>query len=75
MILEKLAQLGWYKTEPSSPKEIADLCSIVDRLQADLKVEGISDDLRFQAAFVRYPPGIQAMEMTEYGKPGKSTRE
>ena len=51
MSLEKLVQLGWYKTEPSSSNEIADLFSIVDRSQADLKVEGISDDLRFQAAY------------------------
>ena len=51
MSLEKLVQLGWYKAEPSSPREIADLVSIVDRSQADLKVEGISDDLRFQAAY------------------------
>jgi hypothetical protein len=27
MSLEKLVQLGWYKAEPSSPKEIADLFS------------------------------------------------
>ena len=51
MSLEKLVQLGWYKAEPSSSKEIADLFSIVDRSQADMKVEGISDDLRFQAAY------------------------
>ena len=51
MSLEKLAQLGWYKAEPSSSKEIADLFSIVDRSQADSRVEGISDDLRFQAAY------------------------
>jgi hypothetical protein len=51
MTLEKLAQLGWYKAEPSSPKEIADLFSIVDRAQADSKVKDISDDLRFQAAY------------------------
>ncbi len=50
MSLEKLIQLGWCKPEPSSSKEIADLFSIVDRAQADLKVEGISDDLRFHAA-------------------------
>ncbi len=55
MSLEKLVQLGWYKTEPSSSKEIADLFSIVDRSQADLKVEGISDDLRFQAAYNGVP--------------------
>ena len=51
MGLEKLAQLGWYKAEPSSPREIADLFSIVDRSQADLNVEGISDDLRLHAAY------------------------
>jgi hypothetical protein len=51
MGLEKLALLGWYKAEPSSPREIADLFSIVDRCLADLNVEGISDDLRFQAAY------------------------
>ena len=51
MSIEKLAQFGWYKAEPSSPKEIADLFSIVDRSQADSKVESISDDLRFQAAY------------------------
>ena len=51
MSLDKLVQIGWYKAEPSSPREIADLFSIVDRSQADLKVEGISDDLRFQAAY------------------------
>ena len=51
MSLEKLVQQGWYKAEPSSAREIADLFSIVDRSQADSKVEGISDDLRFQAAY------------------------
>ena len=49
MSLEKLVQLGWYKAEPSSSKEIADLFSIVDRSQAYMKVEAISDDLRLQA--------------------------
>jgi hypothetical protein len=45
-------QIGWYKAEPSSSKEIADLFSIVDRSQADLKVGGgISDDHRYQAAY------------------------
>ena len=54
MSLEKLVQLGWYKAEPSSPKEIADLFSIVDRSQADMKVEGISDDLRFSGGLQRH---------------------
>jgi hypothetical protein len=51
MNLEKLEQLGWYRAEPTSTEEIADLFSIVDRCQADLKVEGISEDLRFHAAY------------------------
>jgi hypothetical protein len=51
MSLGKLMQIGWYKAEPSSSKEIADLFSIVDRSQADLKVGGISDDHRYQAAY------------------------
>jgi hypothetical protein len=51
MDLEKPAQLGWLKAEPTSLNEIAGLFSIVDRSVADLKVEGISDDLRFQAAY------------------------
>jgi hypothetical protein len=51
MSLEKLVQLGWYKAEPSSREEIADLFSIVERSLVDLKAEGISDDLRFQAAY------------------------
>ena len=51
MSLEELAQLGWYRTEPTSPNEIADLFSIVNRCLADLRVEGISDDLRFHAAY------------------------
>ena len=46
MSLEKLVQLGWYKAEPSGPREIADLYSIVDRSQADMKVEGISARLK-----------------------------
>jgi hypothetical protein len=47
-------QIGWYKAEPTSPREIADLFSIVNRTVADLQVEAISDDLRFQAAYT-YP--------------------
>ena len=64
MSLEKLVQLGWYKAEPSSPKEIADLFSIVDRSQADLKVEGISGDLRFQPQVVEIDP-FQPIEMNQ----------
>lgn len=51
MSLERLAQAGWYKAEPTSPAEIADLFSIVQRSLSDSKVESISDDLRFTAAY------------------------
>jgi hypothetical protein len=51
MTLEKQAEFGWYKAEPTSAKEIADLLSIVDRSTADSKVDKVSDDLRFQAAY------------------------
>jgi hypothetical protein len=51
MSLERLVLIGWYKAEPCSATEIADLFSIVDRSIVDTKVEGISDDLRFQAAY------------------------
>ena len=61
MSLEKLAQLGWYKAEPSSPKEIADLFSIVDRSQADSRVEGISDD-----------PTLRVLEAAEFTKEAKA---
>ncbi len=37
--------------EPTSPGEIKDLLGIVDRSLADSKVEAVSTDLRFIAAF------------------------
>jgi hypothetical protein len=51
MTLEKWREYGWLKSEPSSPEEIVDLLGIVARALKDAKVEAISDDLRFQAAF------------------------
>ncbi|HWZ50250.1 MAG TPA: hypothetical protein VNW54_02185 [Granulicella sp.] len=51
MSLEKWAEYGWLKAEPSSPEEIRDLFGIVTRALNDAKVEAISDDLRFQATF------------------------
>jgi hypothetical protein len=51
MSLEKWAEYGWLKAEPSSPEEIRDLFSIITRAVNDARVEAISDDLRFQAAF------------------------
>ena len=51
MGLPELVQIGWYKTEPTSPQEIRSLFTIVERSIGDLQVEAISDDLRFQAAY------------------------
>jgi type II secretory pathway component HofQ len=51
MNLEKWVEFGWLRPEPSSPEEIRDLFGIVTRDLRDAKVDAISDDLRFQAAF------------------------
>lgn len=51
MSLEKWAEYGWLKVEASSQAEIRDLLGIVARALSDSKVEMISEDLRFQAAF------------------------
>ena len=51
MSLEKWVEYGWLRREPTSPTEIKDLSGIVSRSLADSKVEAISDDLRFIAAF------------------------
>jgi hypothetical protein len=51
MSLEKWTEYGWLKAEASSPDEIRDLLGIVTRALKDSKVEAISEDLRFQAAF------------------------
>jgi len=51
MSLEKWVEYGWLKREPTSPEEIRGLLSIVERGLADSKVEAISADLRFIAAF------------------------
>jgi hypothetical protein len=42
---------GWLRREPTSPGEIKDLLGIVERSLADSKVEVVSTDLRFMAAF------------------------
>jgi hypothetical protein len=49
--LSKWVEYGWLRREPTSPAEIKDLLGIVDRSLADSKVEGVSTDLRFIAAF------------------------
>jgi hypothetical protein len=51
MSLEKWVEYGWLKREPTSPGEIKDLLGIVERSLADSKVEAVSTDLRFIAAF------------------------
>ena len=51
MGLEKWVEYGWLKREATSPDEIQGLLSIVDRGLEDSKVEAISTDLRFIAAF------------------------
>jgi hypothetical protein len=51
MSLEKWVEYGWLRREATSPGEIKDLLGIADRGLADSKVEAVSTDLRFIAAF------------------------
>jgi hypothetical protein len=51
MSLEKWVEYGWLRREATSPGEIKDLLGIVERSLADSKVEAVSTDLRFIAAF------------------------
>ena len=51
MSLEKWVEYGWLRREASSPGEIKDLLGIVERSLVDSKVEAVSTDLRFIAAF------------------------
>ena len=51
MSLEKWVEYGWLRREPTSPSEIKDLLGIVERSLGDSKVEAVSTDLRFVAAF------------------------
>jgi hypothetical protein len=51
MSLEKWVEYGWLRREPTSPSEIKNLLGIVDRSLADSRVEAVSTDLRFIAAF------------------------
>ena len=51
MSLEKWVEYGWLRREPTSPDEIRSLLGIVERSLADSKVEAVSTDLRFIAAF------------------------
>lgn len=51
MSLEKWAEYGWLRAEPSSLQEIRGFLDIVSRDLNDARVEAISDDRRFEAAF------------------------
>lgn len=51
MSLEKWVEYGWVKREPSSRDEVEGLVTIVERGITDSKVDSISTDLRFIAAF------------------------
>lgn len=51
MSLEKWVEYGWLRPEPTSLDEVTSLLGIVDRGLADAKVEAVSTDLRFIAAF------------------------
>ena len=51
MNLEKWAEYGWLKAEPTSRDEIRGLLTIVDRDLKGADVEAISADRRFEAAF------------------------
>jgi hypothetical protein len=49
--LEKWAEYGWLKPEPTSRDEIRSLLTIVDRDLKDARVAPLSEDRRFEAAF------------------------
>jgi len=51
MSLEKWAEYGWLKAEPTSRDEINNLLAIVDRDLKDVSVTAVSEDRRFEAAF------------------------
>jgi len=51
MILKQWADNGWLRPHRTSPEEIENLISIVDRDIADAQEEGISADWRFGIAY------------------------
>ncbi len=51
MSLEKWVEYGWLKAEPTSRDEIQSLVTIIERDLKDAKVDAISEDRRFEAAF------------------------
>lgn len=72
MNLEKWLEYGWLKEEPSSPDEIGGLLGIVTRALKDAKVEAISDDLRFQAAF---SAALTKRNATSYDSAGSTSEQ
>lgn len=51
MSLGKWAEYGWLRAEPASPEEIEGLLGIIHRDLQDARIEAISEDRRFEAAF------------------------
>lgn len=51
MSLEKWAEYGWLRAEPTSRDEIQSLLAIVHRDLSDAAVDAVSEDRRFEAAF------------------------
>ena len=51
MSLEKWAEYGWLRVEPTSREEITGVLGIVFRDLKDAQVDAISADRRFEAAF------------------------
>ena len=51
MTLQKWAEYGWLRAEPTSRDEIKSLLTIVDRDLKDANIAAISEDRRFEAAF------------------------
>lgn len=49
--MEKWAEYGWVKAEPTSREEVKGLLTIVERDLKDATLEGLSEDRRFEAAF------------------------
>lgn len=51
MSLEKWAEYGWLKAEPTSRNEISSLIAVVERDLKDAGVPEVSEDRRFESAF------------------------
>jgi len=52
MSLEEWVAAKLLRPEPSSPDEIRGMLEVVDRSLKDARMEAISDDLRFTAAYM-----------------------